>query len=275
MAERSLKFSNYNKYNDTTQGQYQEYSRNQNSIVTEMAEALLWQPSTMYSAGQVCMSTKIPKGKWAVCSVAGTSGQEEPDNWDSTTQDGTVTWVIRPISVVVDGSIIQGGTNPVTAAAIYLALSGKQNIADPAALAIADRNGNEINFTGAGIKLVLGNTAVARAIADKDGNPIDGIVDEELDGESTHAIQNKAVYEAIGADGFQFTASQQAALTYQAAYGGGINYLYTQTGLPEQKATLKTIVQKLINLSHSHTLGSWNCNCNCDCDCTCDCSGGE
>lgn len=278
MAEKPLNFDDYNNYNDTTQGQYQEYCRNQNAITKEMVETLFWQAQTTYSLGQVAMSTNIPMGKWAVCVQAGTSGSTEPTNWNDTTTDGTVVWQLSPISIVVDASIAAGGANPVTGGAIYNALLLKQNAADPAALAVADQNGNVINFTAAGIMSKLGTTAVNRAVADQNGNIIDGIVDDKLDDDSTHPIQNKVVYAAInalqpGQKNITITASQQSAITTAADYGSGRTYLYTHTGLPAQTATLQNIIQKLVNLSHSHTSGSWNCNC--DCNCTCDCSGGE
>lgn len=47
--------------------------------------------------------------------------------------------------------------------------------------------------------------------------------------------------------------------------------LSTNTGMPAGTYTLKSLLQSLINLSHSHTIAKGttysNCNCNCDCDC--------
>lgn len=47
--------------------------------------------------------------------------------------------------------------------------------------------------------------------------------------------------------------------------------LSTNTGMPSGTYTLKSLLQSLINLSHSHTIAKGttysNCNCNCDCDC--------
>lgn len=71
------------------------------------------------------------------------------------------------------------------------------------------------------------------------------------------------------------SSATESDVTYDktlTSIGSGVysHYLYgleTNTGLPAQTDTLKSIIQKLVNLSHEHTtyrqLEYYNCNCNC------------
>lgn len=80
-----------------------------------------------------------------------------------------------------------------------------------------------------------------------------------------------------------FTASTQAQyyniISGASSYSGGTlgsggitqAWDYVYTGVPAGTYTLQSIIQQLINKSHSHTsyLYYYNCNCTCNCDCTC------
>ena len=71
------------------------------------------------------------------------------------------------------------------------------------------------------------------------------------------------------------SSATESDVTYDktlTSIGSGVysHYLYgleTNTGLPAQTDTLKSIIQKLVNLSHGHTtyrqLYYYNCQCNC------------
>lgn len=96
-------FEDYNNYpsesNPTSNAQMQEFMKNQNELVKEVA-SMLWQPQTAYVAGQFVFSENIPKGAFAVCTTAGTTGTTEP-SWSavgSNTNDSGVVWNIRKLN---------------------------------------------------------------------------------------------------------------------------------------------------------------------------------
>ncbi len=84
--------------NPTTQQEYQEAVRNWVSTEEAIVDSHLWQPTTNYSEGNQVKTPSLPPQCVLVCTMAGASGNEEPDYTnvgvgDSVT-DGTVTWLV-------------------------------------------------------------------------------------------------------------------------------------------------------------------------------------
>lgn len=108
-------FENYDNYptesNPTSNSQMQEYMRNQNALVKQLA-SMMWQPQTQYTAGQFVFSSALPSGAFAVCVTAGRTGTTEP-TWSaigSNTSDSGVTWNVRKLSPDLNFLPINGGT---------------------------------------------------------------------------------------------------------------------------------------------------------------------
>lgn len=84
--------------NPTTQQDYQNAVKNWVATETSIVDALLWQPETVYAVGNQVKTPSLPSEHVLVCTVAGTSGANEPDYTNvsvgSTVTDGTVTWMV-------------------------------------------------------------------------------------------------------------------------------------------------------------------------------------
>ena len=81
----------------TTWGDMYRFFENHGAITESLVNALLWQPETTYKVGAGVSSPSLPPGTIARCTVAGTTGGEEPQ-WTAvgtTLTDGTVTWLIE------------------------------------------------------------------------------------------------------------------------------------------------------------------------------------
>lgn len=99
-----LKLLNYKNYmkkstdaQPTTWGDMYRFFENHGAITENLVNALLWQPETTYKVGAGVSSPSLPPGTIARCTVAGTTGGEEPQ-WTAvgtTLTDGTVTWLIE------------------------------------------------------------------------------------------------------------------------------------------------------------------------------------
>ena len=80
----------------TTEQQFQQWLKNQNSVTGSMVGMSLWQPSTAYVVGQVIKSPNMNPNTVARVTTAGTTGNAEPV-WGAagaTTSDGTVAYLI-------------------------------------------------------------------------------------------------------------------------------------------------------------------------------------
>lgn len=80
----------------TTEQQFQEYLKNQHSVMSDMVAVTLWQPSATYVVGQVIYSPNMPANTCARVATAGTTGSAEPA-WGavgSTTSDGTAAYTM-------------------------------------------------------------------------------------------------------------------------------------------------------------------------------------
>lgn len=101
-------FTDYNKYKTETgytkQGELQQYMQNQNDVLTATAQVLLWQPETLYTAGQLVSSPSMTAGTLARVTTAGKTSDTEP-TWTAsgtTVTDGTVTWTVTKAVLVAD-----------------------------------------------------------------------------------------------------------------------------------------------------------------------------
>lgn len=99
----------------TTEQQFQEYLKNQHSVISDMVAVTLWQPSTTYVVGQVIFSPNMPANTCARVVTAGTTGAAEPA-WGaigSTMSDGTVAYVMmhRTIDFATQEQAIAGTDN--------------------------------------------------------------------------------------------------------------------------------------------------------------------
>ena len=96
-----FKYKNYmRKSTDqqpTTWGDMFRLFENRGEIMNSLVGALLWQPGTAYKVGAGVSSPSLPPGTIARCTVAGTTGGEEPQ-WTAvgtTLTDGSVAWLIE------------------------------------------------------------------------------------------------------------------------------------------------------------------------------------
>ena len=100
---KNLDFSDYDNYpadeNPTTDAQMQEFMRNQNVLMQQLA-SMVWQPNT--EAGHVIRSSSMPSVLQSIVTTAGVTGNDEPqwDNIGRYVQDGGVIYIMRSITVV-------------------------------------------------------------------------------------------------------------------------------------------------------------------------------
>lgn len=99
----------------TTEQQFQEYLKNQHSVMSDMVAVTLWQPSATYVVGQVIYSPNMPANTCARVATAGTTGSAEPA-WSSagnTISDGTAayTMMYRTIDFATQEQAIAGTDN--------------------------------------------------------------------------------------------------------------------------------------------------------------------
>lgn len=97
---KCLDFNDFNRYptdeNPTTDADMQNYMGNQNELMKNVVDALLWQPQTNYAVEHIIYSPNLPAGFCAVCKTGGRSGNTEPA-WSEDVAvytDGNVVWNI-------------------------------------------------------------------------------------------------------------------------------------------------------------------------------------
>lgn len=97
---KCLDFNDFNRYpadeNPTTDADMQNYMGNQNELMQNVVDALLWQPQTNYAVEHIIYSPNLPAGFCAVCKTGGRSGNTEPSWSEDVTvyTDGNVVWNI-------------------------------------------------------------------------------------------------------------------------------------------------------------------------------------
>lgn len=96
----------------TTEQQYIEFEKNKHSVLSSLVTDELWQPSTVYSVGQVVKSPNMPANVVARAVTAGMSAAEEPV-WSSaghTMADGSVVWAMlyRTIDYATQAEVTAG-----------------------------------------------------------------------------------------------------------------------------------------------------------------------
>ncbi len=103
--QKALDFNNgYGNYSGdakpTTQADMYRFMANQNNVLMALTNAILWQPGTAYQLGDVVCAPAM-NGYRARCTVAGTSGSDEP-NWNlgGGTTDGSVEWTLEQQSAI-------------------------------------------------------------------------------------------------------------------------------------------------------------------------------
>lgn len=96
----------------TTEQQYIEFEKNKHSVLSSLVMDELWQPSTVYSVGQVVKSPNMPANVVARAVTAGMSAAAEPV-WSSaghTMADGSVVWAMlyRTIDYATQEEVTEG-----------------------------------------------------------------------------------------------------------------------------------------------------------------------
>lgn len=96
----------------TTEQQYIEFEKNKHSVLSSLVTDELWQPSTVYSVGQVVKSPNMPANVVARAVTAGMSAAAEPV-WSSaghTMADGSVVWAMlyRTIDYATQKEVTEG-----------------------------------------------------------------------------------------------------------------------------------------------------------------------
>ena len=96
----------------TTEQQYIEFEKNKHSVLSSLVTDELWQPSTVYSVGQVVKSPNMPANVVARAVTAGMSAATEPV-WSSaghTMADGSVVWAMlyRTIDYATQEEVTEG-----------------------------------------------------------------------------------------------------------------------------------------------------------------------
>lgn len=96
----------------TTEQQYIEFEKNKHSVLSSLVTDELWQPSTVYSVGQVVKSPNMPANVVARAVTAGMSAAAEPV-WSSaghTMVDGSVVWAMlyRTIDYATQEEVTEG-----------------------------------------------------------------------------------------------------------------------------------------------------------------------
>ena len=103
--------------NPTTQADYQDAVKNWAGSIINLVDSGLWQPTTDYAVGNIIRTPSIAPQYVLVCTVAGQSGNSEPDYTDveegSVISDGEgdLTWVVRTLAVEHDIPDITGKAN--------------------------------------------------------------------------------------------------------------------------------------------------------------------
>ena len=164
----------------TTEQQYIEFEKNKHSVLSSLVTDELWQPSTVYSVGQVVKSPNMPANVVARAVTAGMSAAAEPV-WSSaghTMADGSVVWAMlyRTIDYATQEEVTEG--------------TNTTKIVTPAML------GQTIQVDLASTKRVNLNEA------DKSVTPgITGILPVAQGGTGTHSLANVTVGKAGTLDG--------------------------------------------------------------------------
>ena len=164
----------------TTEQQYIEFEKNKHSVLSSLVTDELWQPSTVYSVGQVVKSPNMPANVVARAVTAGMSAAEEPV-WSSaghTMADGSVVWAMlyRTIDYATQEEVTEG-TN--TTKIVTPAMLGKTIKTD-----LASENAGTLN---AADKTVVGG--------------ITGILPVSHGGTGTDSLANITVGKAGTLDG--------------------------------------------------------------------------
>lgn len=210
--------------NPTTWDDMYRFFGNQGEITAALVKSLLYQPDTAYSMGAIVYSPNLPAGTIAKCTVAGTTGSTEPV-WPavgSAVNDGTARWIVENIRapdltaymkkdadsdlsmnshklVFPTGTISAGylgGSRP--ALIIDASNSIGVNIKAPSVLVNGSLIATETDLSKC-VKSInnitpdsSGNVNISTS-----GGGSNLTVDATLDGTSSNAIANKAVYAAL------------------------------------------------------------------------------
>ena len=164
----------------TTEQQYIEFEKNKHSVLSSLVTDELWQPSTVYSVGQVVKSPNMPANVVARAVTAGMSAAAEPV-WSSaghTMVDGSVVWAMlyRTIDYATQEEVTEG-TN--TTKIVTPAMLGKTIRTD-----LASKNAGTLN---AADKTVVGG--------------VTGILPVSHGGTGTDSLANITVGKAGTLDG--------------------------------------------------------------------------
>lgn len=131
-SQAPLDFDNYRAYegqaNPTTQAQLQNYMANQNDLLIEILQTLVWLPSRVYALNNVVY---CGGGLWAKCTTAGTSGTTEPQWNTGTISDGGCVWSVSDGSTALS-SHIANTNNPHSVTKAQVGLGSVVNTGDSA-----------------------------------------------------------------------------------------------------------------------------------------------
>ena len=241
----------------TTEDELQAYLKNTHSVVENLTDAYLWQPSTAYTVGTIVRTANMPAGTYAKCTTAGTSGTNEP-SWNtssSTFTDGSCVWKLVTIinTLTATGDVTGNGTANANGT-ISLALSN---------VATAGNVGDNVDVTARSF-------TVPYFTIDAKGRV------------TSYGKRTITVANATG-DSMPVTTGTHAAINPSASTNMPSNYVintFNVNACTIQSGTysMRTIIQSLVNHAHSHSakaISGSNCNCQCQCQCECsDDSGG-
>ncbi len=244
----------------TTEDELQAYLKNTHSVVENLTDAYLWQPSTAYAVDTILRTANMPAGTYAKCTTAGTSGTNEP-SWNTNSSsftDGSCVWKLVTI------------INTLTATG------------DVTGNADANSDGT-INISLALGSVVTAGTVGATTNATARSFTVPYFTVNAAGRVTSYGTRTITVANATG-DSMAVSAGTHGAINPSAASAMPSNYtIHTfnvnRAWINAGTYSIRTLIQNLLNMAHTHTaksISGSNCNCNCDCDCDCgDDSSGE
>lgn len=246
--------------NATTQDQFQGFLKNEHSVLAVLVKSI-WQPTTAYEIGDIITSPNMPKGFHAVAQSKGSTGANEPNwgNGTSNVSDGTINWKMSKGDITVNGVSADSKGN------IQI-----NNIANATHATNADKATKATNADNA-----------TKATQDSTGQTINSTYIKNI------TIENGVVTITKGngtkstdTDNITVTGSNLPERTFRGTSTGGIdvtdgsgnisNYeSKTVRAIKSGTYSLQSLLQNLVNNSHKHATYRENSNCVCDCNCDC------
>lgn len=242
-------FQYENSSTPTKESDFQAYLKNMHTVVENLVD-YLWQQTTVYKLNTLVRSPNMPAGVYAKCVKAGTSGANEPVWSTSVSQitDGSCKWILIAMIETFTANGDVSGTGSV------------------------DNVGNVT------VSLSLPNKTTAGTIGET--TTVNGrefytpYITVDSKGRIVGYGKRKVTITNFLADRLTVSGTKQVALSpFVSGFNKeqSITTFTTNTGIPSGSYSIATLLQKLVNMSHSHTskkIAGANCDCNCNCDCS-------